>query len=730
MATRYSDTLRSGQMAVFTIKLEKVACKDEQALIQGLEHNFGVTRVGVNLIEGLLTIQYNPRLLSASDLQAALKRPDLLVVETVVQRARRFFDQHGIVIRLYVAISFLALSLFLSWRLGADLFRFPDPLFMAVNGIVIVLSYSTFVRSFKALAFEHRVTADALVIGIAISALLAGLWQQAALVVFIAILGEALENAILRNTRHMLSSDSIMGSRMVTVRRGDQTEEMPANRIKRGDILVIKQGMMIPADGVVTFGMAEICEAAITGESAFRIRDVGDYVFAGGLAQSGTFEMRAEKIGSQTSLASIQHLITRASLQRTQTQKLVDRIAHYFVITLLIVVVAVFVLYGQYAFWKSSMPAEEAMRRGLAILITLCPFAVILSTPLAMFAGILRMAGMGVVVKGGDVFERLRRVTALYMDKTGTLTYGRPAVAEVRSFGSHTANQVLEAALFVEQRSNHPMARAICQYCAAKGVTSEFPERFIEFEGGGAGAVKAGRHVKIGAFWLMEDGQTMPAELTEWMATVAGEGRTAVLVSDRHELIGGIVLDDELRANAAETIRTLKTMGIKRVVMLTGDNPEVAARLAARLPLDSYVAGCMPDNKIQEMNKEKRLGHGVAMVGDGINDAPALAAADVGIAMGVMGSDTAIEVSDVSLLRNEFTGLIEVFHISRRVVRTVYLSIALALMTNLAMVVLAAMGQIEDTNAAFLQMAIVVIVALNSMVLLTGRKMYAKPARA
>ena len=622
---------------------------------------------------------------------------------------------YGAAVRLAISVILIALSFVLHRRGGA--YTFPAPAYLALNGLVVVLGYPVFTRSLTALFARRRATVELLIAIVAVSALLIGQWLEAAAVVFVAILAEAIERSAALRSVTGLSRAAMSDSKNVLVRQDESMVEMRMDQLSPGQVLVVKQGMMIPADGVIAAGRAEIRESALTGESAFRTRTIGEKVFAGGMVESGTVEVRVERVGSSTTLAHVERLIKQAARYRSHTAGVVERLAGILVSAALIVGTGVFIFYGQFKFASSGASSLDALRRGLAVLITICPVAVVLAAPLGLYAGILRAARRGIVFKGQNVVEKLAKVRTLLMDKTGTLTYARPVVTQVKAF-SVIEDRVIESALFVEQRSNHPIARAICEYAGKKNIKTEVPDRFHEFEGGGAGAIKGNRHVKIGALWLIDDGRDIPAEVTQWLEETSRQGSTAVLVADQESVLGGFVIEDELREDAKETLAGLRKAGIRQIAMVTGDNREVAARVEKMLGLDACFAECMPDMKLKKISDEKIRGHLVAMVGDGINDAPALAAADVGIAMGAMGSDIAIDAAEIALLENNLSRLLDAYRGSRQVMQTIRTNLALVIVGTLCMVGFAFTGVVGLFGVTVFQMFLATGVAVNSFLLL------------
>jgi heavy metal translocating P-type ATPase len=706
--------------ARYEFKLDAVAEQDPVQIKQKLSGQAGVIQIDLNEFRDEGAILYDPSLVGPGELADALKQPDLKIVHSGYHRWFGLWRRWGAAFKLVIALALILVS-FGRYDSCGEAYAFPRPDYILLNGLVIVLAYGALIRSLRALLLQLRVTVDLLLVLVTISAMVSGRWLEAAVVVLISILSECIERAMWLRTRQGLFAGSVLGVRSVQVRDGDAVQDKPLHEVQSGEVVLVRQGMMIPVDGEVVNGKAEIHEAAITGESTYRVRSVGDHVYAGGVVQSGTVDVKAERVGGDTVLAGIDRLVSRAATSKAHTQRFVDKFAGIFVGILLVAAAAVFVLYGQFQFMEQNLTTGQAFERALAVLVVICPFAVIMATPLCMYAGLIRSAKRGILFKGGDKLETLARMKILLMDKTGTLTYARPAVATVKTFGDSDEKAVLKAARFVEQRSAHPIAEAICAYAAEQGVDADEPEKFFEFEGGGATAVKGDRHIKIGALWFMEDGRDIPEKVQAWLNDVAKRGCSAVLVADKRRIIGGIELSDEVREDARATIQALRRYGVRKLVMVTGDNAEVAKRVKKLLGLDRVVAECMPDTKLKRVQEEKSGGLTVGMVGDGINDAPALAAADIGIAMGAMGSDVAIEAADVALLNNDLRGLREMAGISNQVMGTIKTSIILAVAANLVLALFAAMGDITLLSGALMQIAFVALVTLNSLTLFVRR---------
>jgi Cd2+/Zn2+-exporting ATPase len=709
---------RNGE--VLTLSLESLNIADEQMLQSRLQSVPGILQVDLSLFEGTLEITYSGEVLQREDVLDLVKQPDLLLRRSQRSPLRKWLDQYGIFMVMIMAILLTLVSLTLA-TLDPDGYAFPRPLYLVLNGLVVLLGSASFYRAFSNLFKKSVVNTDLLVVCTVVCTLIMQLWTEAALICLLAIVAGAFSKAVLRYTSNSSPLSTVLGTRKALVKQEDGFVEIPVSELKEGQCLLVKQGMMIPVDGRISSGMAEILEASITGESSFRVREQGDTVYAGCIAQYGTFEMIAEKVGDSISLSYIEKLIHYAATRKTVRQSMVDSVTRIFLYIMIPLVLLMTVIFGQFIGWENAQWVYRSFKFALTALVALSPFALVLATPTSVYAGIRKAAGLGIVYKSGNDIERLRDMNALLLDKTGTLTYAEPEVAAIVPFGDAAEEDVLRAAVMIEQNSNHPIAHAVMRYGSEHAVPVAPADRFLEFEGGGACAVRAGEHYKIGSLWLMQDGREIPDEVTRWLEESSSKGLTPILVSDHKRVLGGIALEDRVREDALETIRALRRIGIRRLVMVTGDNAATARRIGERLELDDVVPECMPSDKISQLNKERSMGFIPGMVGDGINDAPALAAAEVGIAMGAMGSDVAIKSADVALLRKDFGSLYDAIKIGHQIIHTVNFNIALALIVDILMVGFVLLGAIDLASAIMAQIAVVVIVMLTSLHLYVRR---------
>lgn len=702
-----------------TVNLDMAKGMDEQTMQFRLNAIPGIRSVEVSRFEGTVRVVFNPQIIEAGEVEELIRQPDLLQERTLGGVGRQWLNTYGAYTAFGMGSVLVLISLAASHYGGGH--PMATPLYWVVNGALVLLGCSNFYRAFRNLFRRSEVNAELLIAITVVCAVVMNMWTEAGLISFLAIMAHALSKAVIHYTTRGSPLNALLGARMALVRVGEEFQEVPVNEVKVGQTVLLRQGMMIPVDGRITSGMGEVLESGITGESSFRIKEVGDGLYAGCTVQYGTFEMCAEKVGTDVSLSYLEKLIRFAATRKTRRQRRVDFLARMCIYVVVPGVIFASVLYGQFVGWDNKDWVAPTIRLAMTAMIALTPFALILATPLAVYAGILKAARRGIVFKSGDILERMKGVTSLLVDKTGTLTCAQPMVAMVQPFGGNDVQAVLRAAVMIEQKSNHPIAHAVMRHGKELGIQPESADRFLEFEGGGACAIRDGAHYKIGSLWLMQDGRDIPAEVTDWMSSQQTAGLTPVLVADHRRILGGIAFEDELREGAAETMLALRKQGIKRLVMVTGDSRKIAERLGRKLAMDDVIAECMPSDKLSQLSREKSRGFVVGMVGDGMNDAPALAAADVGIAMGAMGNDVAVQSADVALLSNDIRSLVEAVHIGKQIVKTIDFNIFMVFAVELMMLFFAFMGwsTLEETIMA--QMAVVFIVILSALYIFARR---------
>jgi Cd2+/Zn2+-exporting ATPase len=443
----------------------------------------------------------------------------------------------------------------------------------------------------------------------------------------------------------------------------------------------------------------------LTGESIPIEKGVGDRVFCGTINEAGSCEIEATQVADDTKLAQIKRLILEAQAQKSPTQRLMDRFARYFIPAIFLIALATFLVTGE-------------IIRAITILIVACPCALVLGTPTAVVAAIGNAARQGILIKGGPFLEQMGRLKTLFLDKTGTLTEGRPRVVEIKAFDGCSERDVLTWAAIAEKRSEHPLGKAVTERAETEGLTIPHPEVFDNFRGKGVRVRWNSKSFLVGTPELLaEEGVSLPTPFKELLETRHSEGMTSLLVAVDHSLRGAIFISDTLRKGVRETLDRIRSEGVSEIWMLTGDNERVAARIAKALGV-SYEARLLPEEKVRKVREWKQTGHVVGMVGDGVNDAPALAAADVGIAMGAAGTDVAIETADIALMSDDLGKIPVVIRLARKSLRVIKENIVFAIIFNTVLVFLSAQGWMTMILGAVLHQASSLLVILNSMRLL------------
>jgi heavy metal translocating P-type ATPase len=478
-----------------------------------------------------------------------------------------------------------------------------------------------------------------------------------------------------------------------------------------GDRVLVRPGDRVPVDGTILSGEASLNEASITGESMPVDKTTGAKVFAGTTSQSGAVVLRADRVGRETTIGRIIQVVRAAQEQKGAVQKIADRFAVYFTPVILSIAVLVWFL-------------TRDLYRVMAVLVIACPCALVLATPTAVVASVGNAARRGGLIKGGVSLETAGRVTAVAFDKTGTLTRGQPIVVAVEPFGGRSVRDVLQMAAIAEVRSEHPLGRAVVEHARAEGLTPADPEHFTMTFGRGVEATRDGRRLEVGNHRILDE---RDAALD---ALVAHErrGRTALVVRVDGESWGVIALADAVRPQARSMVERLQALGVRRIVMLTGDHAVTAQAIAGEVGITEVRAGLLPEQKLDVIRKLRAAGEIVAMVGDGVNDAPALALADVGIAMGAAGTDVALETADVALMGDDLSLLPEILALSRRALGIIRQNIwGFAVFVNVAGIVLAGSGVLSPIGAALVHNVASLFVVINSGRLLTFRSGLAGP---
>lgn len=592
-------------------------------------------------------------------------------------------------------------------------FLATTPIMLAAGGPYIQSAWASFKK--------HNANMDTLVaLGTLVAylyslvALFTGLpvyFESAGFILFFVLLGAVFEEKMRKNTSQAVEKLLDLQAKTAEVLRDDSYVQVPLEQVKAGDLIRVRPGEKIAVDGVVVEGISSIDESMVTGESLPVDKTVGDTVIGSTINNSGTLVFRAEKVGSETVLAQIVDFVKKAQTSRAPIQDLTDKISGIFVPAVVIL--------GILTFWIWFVLLEASfvtsLLYGVAVLIIACPCALGLATPTALMVGTGRSAKMGVLLKNGTVLQEIQKVQTLVFDKTGTLTEGKPVVTNI--IGDET--EVLGLAASLEEASQHPLAQAIVKRATEAGLELHTVENFQALHGKGVSGQINGKQVLLGNAKML-DGMDISSAYQEKLEELEKEAKTVVYLAVDNEIKGLLALQDIPKENAKLAISQLKKRGL-RTVMLTGDNAGVARAIADQIGIEEVIAGVLPEEKAHEIHQLQQSGK-VAFIGDGINDAPALSVADVGIAMGA-GTDIAIESAGIVLTHNDLTGVVRAFDMSKKTFNRILLNLFWAFIYNVIGIpivagVFSGIGLVLNPELAGLAMAFSSVSVLTSSLML------------
>lgn len=540
---------------------------------------------------------------------------------------------------------------------------------------------------------EKEVKIDILMMAAAIGSAILGMWEEAAFLVFLYAAAEGLEEYTFAKTRASIRKLLDLAPKEVQILKNGKEMTVPAGTVAIGDIFVVRPGEFLATDGIVVKGESSVNEAPVTGESIPVEKKEGEKVFAATLNETGVLEIKATATFENNTLSKIVHMVEKAQEEKGKAQLFIERFGRVYSP---IVLLSAFVLLIFPALF--GMPFLDWARRAVVLLVAAAPCALVMSTPVAIAAGIGRAGKSGVLIKGGMHLENLGKTKAIAFDKTGTLTRGKPAVTGILSLGEPVST-VLELAYSIERSSEHPLAKAIVEKAVRSGSKYFETTEFKALVGAGAKAKIGQETVYVGkAEFFKEFGHDVA--IIPNIQRLRNEGNTVILVGTQKKIAGIIAIRDEIRSEAKEALGQLKKMGIK-IAMLTGDNEVTAQAIAKMLEIDDVKAGLKPDDKITAIEELKRKYRHVVMVGDGINDAPALAKATVGMAMGVAGTDAAIEASDAALMADDLLKVVYAVELGKKARRVSLQNIVFSL-TLLAVLIPSALAGMMTVFAAVL----------------------------
>lgn len=602
--------------------------------------------------------------------------------------------------RLIISGILVSISLVLRFTIGHSL----------ITNIVMIASAivagTPILKNAIAAARYKIIGIDALVSIAVIGAMIIGEYWEAAAVTFLFMFGDYLEARTIEKTRSSIKALLDLAPDITRVLRDGVELEISPDEVIQGDLVVIKPGEKISVDGTVSEGSAYVNQAAITGESIPVSRTTGETVFSGTIIESGYLIVTADRVGEDTTFARILQMVEDAQDKKAKTQKFLEKFSRYY--TPGIIVLSIIFYF-----------ATKDIRLALTLLVIACPGALVISTPVSIVAGIGNGAKHGVLIKGGEIMEKLGTMKVLAFDKTGTLTIGKPTVTKIKTYDIDEKD-LLRITAIGESYSEHPLGKAIINRAVSDlGPINDVPEDAEIITGQGLKVVIEGETYLMGNRRLFQSYNVPFNEVDEYLKTEEEKGQTAVIIGNLEKVLGVISIADIVREDAKELIANLKRLGIKKVVMLTGDNERAAAAISKQLGIDEYYGELLPEGKVAKLKELQGKYGRIGMVGDGVNDAPALASADLGIAIGGAGSDVAMETADVVLMSAEIKKMSHAIGLSRATVNNMKQNIYFALFVSFTLLLGVIVQSVNLSFGMLMHELSVILVVINAVRLLT-----------
>ncbi|HEC13333.1 MAG TPA: cadmium-translocating P-type ATPase [Acidiferrobacteraceae bacterium] len=697
-------------MLTTVLQVDGMDCAEEKTLVEkALQGLPGLKRFAVNLMGQRLTVVHDARLLPPEQIISALSGVDLKAsLFGSPQQMDGFWARHGRLLSTVLAglltASGLLMHLFGEAGIGEK-----------VIFLLAIASGGWFIARKGMAAIRHGTLDMNFLMTVAvIGALFIDAWDEGAMVVFLFALAQVLEARSMDRARHAVRALMDLAPPMARLVRVDKEFTVAVDTVQVGDVFRLRPGEKAPLDGKIIDGISSLNQAPITGESVPVDKSPNDTVYAGSINGQGSLDVRVTHRAADTTLARVIHLIEEAQASRAPAQAFVDRFARIYTPAILVLAILVAtlptLLFGQ-AF-------DTWFYRALVLLVIACPCALVISTPVAIVSGLARGARAGVLIKGGVHLENTGQLNALAFDKTGTLTQGRPRVQDVEAFNDTAQEDLLSIAAGLESRSEHPLAQAIRNQAKSLSIAQPTIEGFQALTGRGVEGRIDGQLYRLGNHRLFEELNLCTPEVEARLERREAEGKTVVILGSEQQILGLITIADGIRSEAPTAIRRLRRLGIDHIVMLTGDNRGTARAIADQLEIDDPRAELLPADKVQAIKDLVAQNQKVGMVGDGVNDAPAMAAATVGIAMGAAGTDAALETADMVLMGDDLSKLPFAIRLSRTTLSVIRQNIGLAIGIKATFLVLAITGMATLWMAVFADVGASLIVVTNSLRLL------------
>ena len=669
----------------------------------------GVTDARVNFPASKITIEGTQLSKEKLEELGAFENIKVVAEKEDVETEVSFWDKNRTKIVMGVSLAAILLAFAAEY-----LFNGPEPLAISLFVVGTLLSAWENFKKGIANLFKLRFTMNTLMTVAIGGAFAIGYWEEAAVVAFLFGVSEWLEGYTADKARQSIRELMDIAPKTATIIRNGEERVLPVEDIEIDDIMVVKPGEKIAMDGEVIKGNSSVNQAAITGESVPADKTIGDPVFAGSLNQAGSIQVKVTKLVEDTTIAKIITMVEDAQEQRAPSQAFVEKFAQYYtpavmVLAVVLAIVPPLVFGGSWDQW---------IYNALALLIIACPCALVISTPVSIVSAISNAAKNGVLIKGGLHLENTGALKAIAFDKTGTLTRGEPAVTDVIPLKGQSQEETLALAAGIEKYSEHPLAKAIVKDAEQKEIALTKAEDFQSVMGKGAQANVDGQAYLIGSPRFFDEMGISLAEVKEQILSLQQEGKTAMILGKENEMLAIIAVADEVRETSKEALKQLKKAGIKRTIMLTGDNEATAKAIAAQVGIDDYRAELLPEDKVAAVKELRSTYDRIGMVGDGVNDAPALATATTGIAMGGAGTDTALETADIVLMADDLSKLPFTIRLSRSALRIVKQNITFSLAIKAVATLLVFPGWLTLWLAILADVGATILVTANGMRLL------------
>ncbi len=653
----------------------------------------GIRDVSVNFVAGKAKVSFNPKRVNLDKIKKGIESLGYKVKDAGGEMDKGHEGRINIIRMAVVGVLIL-----IGWSgILTSLIRYDIASIIAM----VIGGYPLVRKAFIDLK-ARAITADVFMTLGVVAAAIIGEFLSSAVIAFFMLIAEYLDKLTMDKARKALDELIKLSPKSARIVKDGREIEIAIEEIKKGDVVIVRPGERIPVDGRIVEGSSFVNQATITGESMPVEKRIGDEVYTATINDAGLLKIKAKHVGADTTLAKIIHLVEEAESAKAPVQKIADKFAAYFTPAILLIAGLTFLISGNITY-------------AIAVIVVACPCTVAVATPLAVVAGTGKAARKGIIIKGGIYLQALAKIDTVVMDKTGTITIGEPRITDIKAFAEHNEDEILTMAAAVERYSEHPLSKAIIKKAEERRLQIPEPSDFQIMPGRGVKARYNGMNVLMGSRELLKDGKVaLTAEIEEYMKAREEEGKTALLIAHDSEVCGVIAVSDVVRKESIEAIKEIKDAGIKNIIMLTGDNWRTARAIAGQVGIDNVEAELMPEDKVTKIQELIASGKKVAMVGDGINDAPALARADIGIAMGAAGTDVAIEAADVALMRDDWGQIPEAIKIGRMTFGVIKQNLAIGILFNVVGVSLAATGILTPAMAAVAHVLPDVLVFANS----------------